>query len=90
MGGFPGAVRRVTGRWQRPFTANQVKVAIVRRHPELIPGEFQIEDILAECVRNGKLERRTDGSFQHAKPAVKFVNAEVSRKNRQLKLIFGK
>lgn len=64
MGGFTGAVRRVISRWGRAFTANQVKVAIVRAHPELLPPQFQIENILAVMVERGSLVQLADGSYQ--------------------------
>jgi hypothetical protein len=86
MGGFNGAVRRVISKWERPFTANQVKVAIVRRHPELLPANFQIEDILSELARIRNLERVDESTYRHARP--KFVKAEVSKGIRQLKLTF--
>lgn len=64
MGGFTGAVRRIVSKWDRPFTANQVKVAIVRTHPELLPAQFQIEDILAVMVERGAIVQLADGSYQ--------------------------
>lgn len=64
MGGFTGAVRRVTARWHRPFNANQVKIAIVRRHLAMIPSDTQIENILEVMAERGRLIRLGDGTYQ--------------------------
>lgn len=91
MGGFNGAVRRIINPWDRPFTVNQVKVALVRKYPELIPADFQIEDIVSELVRIRKIERVDESTFRHARHTVtypKFIKATVSRRKRQLKFIF--
>jgi hypothetical protein len=91
MGGFNGAVRRIIARCERPFTVNQIKVAIVRRHPELIPAQSQVEDILAELVRTRKLESTDEGSYRPVKHQVhypKFIQARVSHRKHQLKFIF--
>lgn len=90
MGGFNGAVRRIIDGWDRPFTVNQIKVAIVRRHPELIPADFQIEDIIAELARIRKIERVEENTYRHAVNHLKFTKATVSRGKRQLKFTFGK
>lgn len=91
MGGFNGAVRRVIAHWERPFTVNQVKVAIVRRHPELLPADSQIEDIVVWLVKIGKLERIDESTFRHALPAAKspkFIGTKMSRRERQLRFLF--
>lgn len=64
MGGTAGMVRRIIYGWNRPFTINQIKVAFHRRHPGLIPGDFQIEDIIVLMVERGMLVRIGDGYYQ--------------------------
>jgi hypothetical protein len=64
MGGVTGMVRRIVYRWNQPFTVNQLKVAFHHRHPELIPGDHQIEDIVALMAERRFLIRMGDGSFQ--------------------------
>lgn len=86
MGGFSGAVRRIIAPWKRPFTANQVKVALVRRHPEMIPGEFQIEDILEWMVVQKRLQRVDERSYQHS--ARKMIPVKIHISPRKLQLHF--
>ena len=64
MGGVTGMVRRIVYRWQRPFTVNQLKVVFHRQHPELMPGDFQIDDIVAFMTERGYLVAMGDGSYQ--------------------------
>jgi hypothetical protein len=66
MGGIAGMVRRIVCRWNHPFNANQVKVAFHRQHPDLLPGDHQIEDIIDRLVFLGKLHRGHDGNLRRA------------------------
>jgi hypothetical protein len=64
MGGTAGMVRRIIAGWKHPFNVNQMKVTFHRRHPEIIPADRQIDDILAFMAERRQLVRLADGSYQ--------------------------
>jgi hypothetical protein len=64
MGAFHGAIRRIVAGWYRPFTINQLKIELHRRHPALIPDRYQVEDIVKDMVERGLLIRLGDGLYQ--------------------------
>lgn len=64
MGGAYGMVRRIIQGWNHPFTINQLKIAFHRRHPELLLGDYQIDDMLAFMAERRLLIQLADGSYQ--------------------------
>jgi len=50
-GGVTGAVRRIVSRWRGYFSASQVKAALVKRYPLLVPAVNQVEDALEDMER---------------------------------------
>lgn len=64
IGGVTGMVRRIVYNWNHSFNVNQLKVAFHRRHPELIPGDHQIDDIVELMLERGFLTNLGDGQYQ--------------------------
>jgi len=50
-GGVTGAVRRLVFRWRGYFSASQVKLAMAKRYPLLVPAVHQVEDALGDMER---------------------------------------
>jgi hypothetical protein len=67
-GGVAGAVRRIVADWPGRFSSVQIRIALQRRCPLLVPNRYQVEDCiehlekrrLIECVLclHSKLYRR--------------------------------
>jgi len=53
-GGINGAVRRIVFGWRGRFSSIQIRIALARRWPLLIPNQYQVEDCL-ECLEEQRL-----------------------------------
>ncbi len=82
-GGFTGAIRRIVRGWERPFTLNQLKVELHRRHPKIIPAEFQVEDIVEWFVFSKQIECLEDGSYRRLDFRLHFKSATVVKIRKQ-------
>ena len=45
-GGVSGAVRRIVFGWRGRFSSVQIRIALQRRWPLLVPNEYPVEDCL--------------------------------------------
>lgn len=66
MGGVSGATRRIIFSWRFPFTLNLLKLELRRRHPELIPGDGQIEGVIENLLKNKRLTLIGEGLYQQS------------------------
>jgi len=73
-GGTAGMIREIIYGWKHPFTVNQLKITFHRRHPELVLGDFQIDDIIQQMVERGTLSRDSEGRLRRSpKPERRLV-----------------
>ena len=89
MGGFTGALRRIIRDWERPFTVNQLKIELHRRHPKIIPAEHQVEDIVEWFVFSKQIESIDEGTFRKIPFRAKPIKAEPVPRRPQLNFVFG-
>jgi len=50
-GGVAGAVRRIVFGWRGRFSCVQIRIALSRRYPLLVPNTYQVEDSLDDFER---------------------------------------
>jgi hypothetical protein len=50
-GGVAGAVRRIVFSWHGRFSCVQIRIALGRRYPLLVPNTYQVEDSLDDFER---------------------------------------
>ncbi len=55
-GGVAGAVRRIVFGWRGRFSSVQIRIALARRWPLLVPNETQVEDCLESMARHRQIE----------------------------------
>lgn len=90
MGGVSGAARRIINSWHRPFSINELKVALHRKHPELIPGDGQIEGVIERMIRSNKITYTADRRFRRLNQPTRIpakVQIRVSKGKRQLHFV---
>jgi hypothetical protein len=74
-GGVTGAVRRIVFGWRGRFSSIQIRIALARRWPLLVPNQYQVEDCLEQmerfqqidCVvcKHTKIYQRLDHAKRH-------------------------
>src|SRR6266850_4898874 len=50
-GGVAGVSRRIIFRWRGQFNRGQIRGALHRQHPKLIPARHQLDDLIAHLER---------------------------------------
>ena len=55
-GGVSGAVRKIVFGWRGRFSSTQIRIALARRWPLLVPNKTQVEDCLANLEEEQRIE----------------------------------